>query len=101
MEKRKVYENTSYRIVVFSDSGALRLTATRRAIQYERNGRMRYCGSKWYIETHQRHGQGLVPIRLTGLVYVMSRKQDIIDALGRSSQFRMAWAELEGRSTLL
>ncbi len=96
MENKKVYENSGYRIVVFSDSGILRLTATRRALQDEKNGRPRYYGSKWHIETHQRHGQGFAPVRLTGLDYVMNRKQDIIDALGRSRQFRMAGAELKG-----
>lgn len=96
MENQKVYENSGYRMVVFSDSGALRLTATRRALQDERNGRPRYYGSKWHIETHQRRGQGFAPVRLTGLDYVMNRKQDVIDSLGRSRQFRMAWAELKG-----
>lgn len=96
MENKKVYENSGYRIVVFSDSGILRLTATRRALQDERNGKPRYYGSKWHIETHQRQGRGFMPVRLTGLDYVMNRKQDVIDALGRSHQFRMAWAELKG-----
>ena len=32
MEKSKVYENSGKRIVIFSDNGVYKLTATRRAI---------------------------------------------------------------------
>lgn len=93
----KVYENTGKRVCIYSDSGEFRLIATRRAITEDRNGVTHYYGSKWYIETHQRRGFDFVPFRFAGLQYVVRKKQELIDLLSRSVQFKQAYAELRVR----
>ena len=46
MENSKVYENSGKRIVIFSDNGVYKLTATRRAISETVQGVTKYYGSK-------------------------------------------------------
>ncbi len=95
METKRVYENTAHKIVAYSDNGAYRLIAQRRAISEQVNGVMRYYGSKWYIETHQRKGYGFAPVVFQGLDYVFKKKEDIIKALSKSIQFKQAYSELK------
>ncbi len=96
MENSKVYENSGKRIVIFSDNGVYKLTATRRAISEIVQGVTRYYGSKWHIETHQRQGLGFVPVAFSNLPPIFRKKQEIIDALSRSVQFKQAYQELKG-----
>lgn len=93
----KVFENTSKKIRIYSDNGEFRLTATRRALQNEWGGVMHYVGSQWYIETHKRQGYGFVPYRFSGLRYIVKKKQELIDMLSRSVQFKEAYAELSAK----
>lgn len=93
----KVFENTSKRIIIYSDNGAFRLIANRRALSEEYNGIVRYFGSEWYIETHQRQGYGFVPYRFSGLRYIVKKKHEIIDMLSRSVRFKQAYAELKAK----
>ena len=91
MENSKVYENSGKRIVIFSDNGVYR-----RAISEIVQGVTRYYGSKWHIETHQRQGLGFVPVAFSNLPPIFRKKQEIIDALSRSVQFKQAYQELKG-----
>lgn len=91
----KVFENTGKRLCIYSDNGAYRLTAIRRAITEDWGGVTHYYGSKWYIETHQRSGNGFVPFRFSGLQYVVGKKKEIISMLSKSVQFTQAYAELK------
>ena len=93
----KVFENTGKRIIIFSDNGQFRFVANRRAVSESYNGVVHYYGSKWYIETHQRRGDGFVPCRFWGLKYIMNKKQEIFDTLSRSVQFKQAYAELTSK----
>lgn len=93
----KVSENTGKRICIYSDNGAFRLLAIRRAISEEYHGIVRYYGSKWYIETHQWSGRCFVPFRFTGIQYVVSKKKELIEMLSKSVQFTQAYAELIGK----
>ena len=93
----KVFENTSKKLCIYSDNGMFRLIAVRRAIMEEWQGVTRYYGSKWYIETHQRQGYGFVPFRFSGLTYCVRKKQEIIDMLSKSVNFKQAYAELIGK----
>lgn len=93
----KVYENTGRKILIYSDNGMYRLTATRRAISEDWNGITKFYGSKWYIETHKREGYGFVPYKFSGLPYVVSKKQEIMDLLSKSVQFKQANAELKAK----
>ena len=93
----KVSENTGKRICIYSDNGVFRLLAVRRAISEEYHGVIHYYGSKWYIETHQRRGFDFVPFRFAGLQYVVRKKQELIDMLSKSVQFKQAYAELIGK----
>lgn len=97
MEKSKVYENTGKKIVIFSDNGVYRLTAVRRAISEVVQGVTKYYGSKWYIETQQRKGLGFVPVTFSNLPYIFRKKEEIINALSRSVQFRQAYKELKSK----
>jgi len=90
----KVFENTGKKLCIYSDSGEFRLTATRRALMDEWNGAMHFVGSRWYIETHRRDGYNYVPYRFAGLEYIVKKKQDIMNQLRRSVQFKQAYAEL-------
>ena len=90
----KVIENTGKRLCIYSDNGQYRLTATRRATEEHYYGMTRYCGSKWHIETHKFDGNRFVPVVLNGLVYVVSKKQEIINMLKMSVKFTKAYAEL-------
>lgn len=91
----KVFENTGKKLCIYSDNGMFRLTAVRRAIMEEWQGVTRYYGSKWYIETHQRQGRNFVPFRFSGLSYCVRKKQEIIDMLSKSVNFKQAYAELK------
>ncbi len=92
----KVFENTGKRIIIYSDDGAFRLIANRRAISEDHHGVIKYYGSEWFIETHKRDGHGFVPFRFSGLRYNVRKKQEIIDMLSRSVRFTQAYAELKG-----
>lgn len=96
MKNTKVYENSGKRIVIFSDNGVYKLTATRRAISDVVQGVTKYYGSQWYIETQQRKGLGFVPVTFSNLPYIFRKKEEIINALSRSVQFRQAFQELKG-----
>ena len=93
----KVSENTGKRLCIYSDNGLFRMIAVRRAIMETCNGVVHYYGSKWYIETHKRQGTNFVPFRFTGLHYIVKKKQELIDMLSRSVQFKQAYAELKGK----
>lgn len=93
----KVFENTGKRILIYSDNGAFRLIANRRAIYDDHHVTIRYYGSEWFIETHQRQGYGFVPCRFRGLRYNVKKKQEIIDMLSRSVQFKQAYDELTSK----
>ena len=90
----KVSENTGKRICIYSDNGAFRLLAVRRAIAEDHHGAIHYYGSQWYIETQLRKGLSFVPYLFQGIKYVVGKKQDIIDMLSKSVQFKEAYAEL-------
>lgn len=91
----KVFENTSSRIVIYSDNGAFKLIACRRAISEEHQGVIRYYGSKWFINTYQRKGNTFVPYQFTtGLRYVVRKKQEIIEMLSKSIRFTQAYSEM-------
>jgi len=93
----KVFENTSKKVYIYSDNGEFRLIATRRAITEDWNGITHYYGSKWYIETSRREGYGFVPYKFSGLPYIMRKKQELIDLLSKSVQFKQAYAELKAK----
>ena len=93
----KVSENTSKKLCIYSDNGMFRLIAVRRAITEDWQGVTRYYGSKWYIETHQRQGCNFVPFRFRGLNYCVRKKQEIIDMLSKSVNFKQAYAELKAK----
>lgn len=95
--KSKVYENTARKLVVFSDNGVYRLIAVRRAISEVVYGVTKYYGSKWLIDTHQRQGNGFIPVVFRNLSYTVRKKDEIIEALGRSVQFKQAYSELKGK----
>lgn len=90
----KVFENTSKKVCIYSDNGIFRLIATRRAISENWNGITRYYGSEWYIETAKRKGYGFVPYKFSGLPLIVRKKQNLIDLLSRSVQFKEAYAEM-------
>lgn len=96
MENSKVYENSGKRIVIFSDNGVYKLTATRRAISDVVYGVAKYYGSQWHIETFKRQGSGFVPVVFPNLPSIFRKKQEIIDTLSRSVQFKQAYQELKG-----
>ena len=91
----KVFENNSKKLCIYSDNGMFRLIAVRRAISDDWQGVKRYYGSKWYIETYQRKDFGFVPFRFSGLTYCVRKKQEIIDMLSKSVNFKQAYAELK------
>ncbi len=93
----KVLENTGKKLHICSDNGLFMMVAVRRAIMEEYGGETRYYGSKWYIQTHQRKGAGFAPFKFSGLRYVVGKKQEIIDMLSKSVQFKQAYAELVSR----
>lgn len=93
----KVFENNGGRLVILSDNCQYRLIATRRAISDVCNGIVRYYGSKWYIETHSKKGEVFMPVRLTGLTYIVRKKNEIIEMLSRSVQFTQAYREIVGK----
>ena len=93
----KVFENTSKKLHIYNDNGMFRLIAVRRAIAEDWQGVTRYYGSKWYIETHQRQGCNFVTFRFSGLTYCVRKKQEIIDMLSKSVNFKQAYAELKSK----
>ena len=97
MEKSKVFFFFFKRIVIYSNNGVYKLIATRRAISDVVQGVTKYYGSKWYIETQQRKGLGFVPITFSNLPYIFHKKEEIINALSRSVQFRQAYEELKSK----
>lgn len=95
MTMGKVYENTGKKLCIYSDNGVFRLIAIRRAITENKGSVTRFYGSKWYIETQKRSGNGFVSYKFAGLLYVVRKKQEIINMLSRSVQFKQAYAELK------
>lgn len=90
----KVFENTARKIVAYSDDGAYRFIATRRANQVERRGQIAYRGSFWTLETFQRKGGVFVPYTFPNLPWRYEKKQEIIDVLQNSVRFTEAYKEL-------
>ena len=90
----KVYENTARRIIAYSDDGAFKLIATRRANKTERFGRVAFVGSFWTLETFQRKGGTFQPFVFQGLPSRFDLKQDVIDQLRNSVRFTQAYKEL-------
>lgn len=93
----KVFENTSKKVCIYSDNGVFRLIATRRAISEDWNGITHYYGSEWHIKTAKREGYGFVPYRFSGLPLLVRKKQDLINLLSKSVQFKEAYAELSAK----
>ena len=96
MDNSKVFENSGKRIVIYSDNGVYKLIATRHAISDVVKGVTKYYGSQWNIETFKRQGLGFVPMKFLNLPSIFRKKQEIIDTLSRSVQFKQAYQELKG-----
>lgn len=90
----KVYENTARRIVAYSDDGAYKLIATRRANKKERFGHVAFVGSFWTLETFKRDGMTFQPCVFQGLSSRYNLKQDVINQLRSSVRFTQAYKEL-------
>ena len=90
----KVYENTGGRLCIYSDNSKYRLIADRRAMTSNVGGRVRYCGSAWYIKTWENTPFGYREMRFQGVKYVVNKREEIIDMLSRSVQFKIAYQEL-------
>lgn len=91
----KVFENTGKSLGIYSDKNDFRLTATRRAVVDEWNGIRRYYGSKWFIKTYRLRDRRYEPYRFDSIPYIVSKKEEIIDLLSRSVQFKQAYSELK------
>ena len=90
----KVYENTARRIVAYSDDGAYKLIATRRANKTERFGHVAFVGSFWTLETFKKEGMTFQPYPFKGIPSRYNLKQEVIDQLKNSVRFTQAYKEL-------
>ena len=94
MDKR-VFENSSRKIIAYSDDGRYKFVAQRRSPKTEVFGHTRFVGSYWTVETFMVGNGGYKPYAFAGVKSRYDKKEDVIALFSASQNFTQAYKELQ------
>jgi len=92
--EQKVFENSSRRIIAYSDDGRFKFVAQRRSPKTEVFGRTKFVGSYWTVETFMLMNGGYKPYSFAGVKSRYEKKAEVVALLSGSQSFTQAYKEI-------